>query len=173
MAAPKGNRFWEVRSSHGRNPIFKNDDDLWKACLEYFQWVEDNPLGKAIIYQGDVSAKTENLMRAMTIKGLCIFLGVNSKYFNDFKDSLDLTKKEDNIPVIKFLFSRSKIFFSFLPSISCTPTSTPEEGRVKSNVIVCLLNNAKHFLWHQVCNFPRLVPGVIKSVLKGPWNHLH
>ncbi|ECS3557312.1 DNA-packaging protein, partial [Salmonella enterica subsp. enterica serovar Agona] len=24
MAAPKGNRFWEARSSHGRNPKFES-----------------------------------------------------------------------------------------------------------------------------------------------------
>ena len=44
MAAPKGNRFWEARSSHGANPKFKDPSDLWGACVEYFEWVDDNPL---------------------------------------------------------------------------------------------------------------------------------
>ncbi|MEX8971554.1 DNA-packaging protein, partial [Escherichia sp. E4736] len=26
MAAPKGNRFWEARSSHGRNPKFESPE---------------------------------------------------------------------------------------------------------------------------------------------------
>ncbi|MDR6901408.1 hypothetical protein J2W52_003032 [Rhizobium miluonense] len=37
MAAPKGNKFWMARSSHGRNPIFATPEDLWNACNEYFQ----------------------------------------------------------------------------------------------------------------------------------------
>lgn len=28
MAAPKGNRFWEMRSSHGRKPIFHDAAEL-------------------------------------------------------------------------------------------------------------------------------------------------
>lgn len=44
MAAPKGNRFWEARSSHGRNPKFESPEALWAACCEYFEWVEANPL---------------------------------------------------------------------------------------------------------------------------------
>ena len=95
MGAPKGNQFWKVRTTQGRDKIFTTADILWDAACEYFEWVEDNPLGKAIVYQGEVSKEPENLMRAMTVKGLCIFLGVTSKYFNDFKDSLDLTKSED------------------------------------------------------------------------------
>ena len=34
MVAPVGNRFWEVRSSHGRSPIFESPDALWSACCE-------------------------------------------------------------------------------------------------------------------------------------------
>lgn len=94
-AAAKGNQFWKARSTHGKEKIFTSSEILWDAACEYFKWVEDNPLHKAIVYQGEVSDKPENLMRAMTVKGLCIFLGVNSGYFIDFKDSLDLSKKND------------------------------------------------------------------------------
>jgi|TARA_R110000851_G_C12661188_1_gene521447 hypothetical protein len=86
--------FWKSRAKHGRDKIFSTPEILWEAALEYFQWVEDNPLEKAIVYQG-MALGSENLMRAMTVKGLCIFLGVNSKYFNDFNASLDLTQKKD------------------------------------------------------------------------------
>jgi len=91
----KGSQLWRARTKHGRDKIFATADILWDAACEYFKWVEDNPLEKAIIYQGEIASKSEGLMRAMTVKGLCIFLGVNSKYFNDFKAALDLTKKED------------------------------------------------------------------------------
>jgi len=61
-----------------------------KAAFEYFKWVEDTPLKKAIVYQGAVCGD-ESLMRAMTIKGMCIFWGVNTFYLNDFIKNLDLS----------------------------------------------------------------------------------
>ena len=94
MAAPKGNQFWKARAKHGRGKIFSSPKQLWDAACEYFQWVSDNPLGKAIVYQGVVAKESESLMRAMTMKGLCIFLGVNSVYFNHFEEALDLEKKQ-------------------------------------------------------------------------------
>jgi hypothetical protein len=78
MVAPKGNRFWEARSTHGRAPIFKAPDDLWAACLEYFEWVEANPLyeSKPFAYQGIVVQEPVAKMRAMSIMGLCNFLDI-------------------------------------------------------------------------------------------------
>ncbi len=87
MAAPKGNRFWEARSSHGRNPKFESPEALWSACCEYFAWVEDNPLWemKAFAYQGDVTQEPIAKMRAMTIVGLCIFLDIARSTWHTFK----------------------------------------------------------------------------------------
>lgn len=94
MPAPEGNQFWKARSKHGRDKIFKTPELMLEAAFDYFSWVEDNPLTKAIVYQGAVSKDTESLMRAMTIKGLCIYWGVNTQYLNDFIGDLDLEKKE-------------------------------------------------------------------------------
>jgi hypothetical protein len=88
MGAPKGNQFWKARAKHGRDKIFKTPESLWSAAVEYFEWVADNPLEKAIVYQGEVTGK-ESLMRAMTIGGLCLFLDVNENYLTDFVDNLD------------------------------------------------------------------------------------
>ena len=89
-----GNQFWKARAKHGRDKIFKTPELMLEAACDYFQWVEDNPLNKAIVYQGAVSDQPEELMRAMTIKGLCIFWGVNSIYLSDFVGKLDLETKE-------------------------------------------------------------------------------
>lgn len=94
MGAPKGNQFWKARTKHGRDKIFKTPDILWDACCEYFDWAYENPLEKAIVYQGELSAKTEPLMRAMTISGLCIFLDTHSEYFTQFETALDLKTDE-------------------------------------------------------------------------------
>ena len=79
MAAPKGNKFWMARSSHGRAPIFATPEDLWTACVEYFEWVEANPLheAQAFAYQGKVQIKSLPKMRAMTLTALRLFLDID------------------------------------------------------------------------------------------------
>lgn len=96
MAAPKGNQFWKARASHGMNKIFKTPQDLWEAACEYFEWVEANPLWeyKVAQYQGAPVSMEVPKMRAMTISGLCMFLGVNSVYFNQFEARLNLDTEE-------------------------------------------------------------------------------
>lgn len=96
MAAPVGNQFWKARSSHGRNPIFASPDDLWEASCEYFEWVEANPLyeDKLTSYQGVNTHEPVAKMRAMTISGLCIFIDVARRTWDDFR------KREDFLPVV-------------------------------------------------------------------------
>ena len=86
MAAPKGNKFWELRSSHGRKPIFATPEDLWKCCVEYFEWVEDNPLYEAKVcsYQGQNVIESLPKMRAMTIGGLCLFLDITRQGWSEY-----------------------------------------------------------------------------------------
>jgi hypothetical protein len=93
MPAPLGNRFWEARSSHGRHPIFKNPKELWKACSEYFDWIEANPLhaAEAFAYQGEVQIKELPKMRAMTITSLCIFLDISVKTWAQYREREDFT----------------------------------------------------------------------------------
>jgi len=84
-----GNRFWEARSSHGAKPKFDNPDDLWEACVEYFEWNEDNPLmeTKGFAFQGVVTKETFPKMRAMTIAGLCLFLDISRKTWDEWRSS--------------------------------------------------------------------------------------
>lgn len=88
MAAPLGNQFWKARSSHGRTPIFADPEQLWNACVEYFEWVEANPLyeAKPFAYQGDVTVENLPKMRAMTIDGLCIFLDIARSTWSEYCD---------------------------------------------------------------------------------------
>lgn len=106
MAAPEGNQFWKMRSKHGRDKIFKTPDELWKACCEYFQYIDENPLHSVEQSRGgrtksDLEVTKDGvkevdtglielpLLRPYTIKGLCIFLNVTSKYLNNFEESLE------------------------------------------------------------------------------------
>lgn len=96
MSAPAGNQFWKARSSHGRKPLFKTPEDLWEACCEYFQWVEDNPLweSKLFSFQGEVHEGTAPKMRAMTMNGLCLFLDISIQTWADYRS------REDFIEVV-------------------------------------------------------------------------
>ncbi len=91
MPAPKGNKYWLKRSSHGRKPIFTNPEQLESACNEYFQWVEDNPLQeeKVFQYQGKIVRTNINKIRAMTISGLCLFLDIEETTWKDYKNNKD------------------------------------------------------------------------------------
>lgn len=86
MAAPKGNKFWEARSRHGRTPIFESPEMLWEAALDYFQWVEDNPLweDKITSYQGEVTHEPVAKMRAMTEASFCIFADMSRPAWENY-----------------------------------------------------------------------------------------
>lgn len=98
MGAPKGNQFWKLRSTHGREKLFATPELLWEAAVEYFEWVEKNPLyeSKAFAYMGDISLQQIPLMRAMTLSQLCFYLGCNEAYFRTFKAQLPEGEKDFN-----------------------------------------------------------------------------
>lgn len=103
MPAPKGNEFWKARSTHGHAPIFASAELLWNACCEYFEWVEENPLweSRAFAYQGEVTIEKVPKMRAMTLSGLCIFLDIGRRTWDDYAGredySLVTTRVEEMI----------------------------------------------------------------------------
>nr|WP_321482326.1 terminase small subunit [uncultured Cohaesibacter sp.] len=96
MAAPKGNKFWQARSRHGRKPKWEDPNELWEACEEYFEWVEGNPLlaAELVKYKGKFKTAKVAKMRAMTISGLCIFLGIDVRTWPSYRE------KEGFIPVV-------------------------------------------------------------------------
>lgn len=104
----EGNRFWEARSSHGRTPIFATPDDLWTAACEYFEWVEQNPLREEKVFNGKDGIVRADVakMRAMTISGLCIFLDIARRTWDEYRERPDylpvVTRAEEIIRDQKF-----------------------------------------------------------------------
>lgn len=94
MAAPEGNKFWMARSTHGRKKKFQTPEILWDACLEYFEWVEENPLweAKVVTCKGEPQVMTLPKMRAMTIDGLCIFLDIDYSTWEDYRKRDDFIR---------------------------------------------------------------------------------
>ena len=101
MAAPKKNEFWKFRSKHGRDKLFATPELLWQEALEYFQWIEENPLyeQKGFAFQGVVTKEDFPKMRAMTLSGLCFYLHCSDSYFRAFKSTLQ-EKDKDFLTVI-------------------------------------------------------------------------
>lgn len=91
MAAPRGNRFWEARTKHGRDKLFASAELLWESCCEYFQWCEDNPLfeDKLVTFQGEATHEPVARMRAMTVSGLCMFLDICVQTWHNWKKGND------------------------------------------------------------------------------------
>lgn len=86
MPAPKGNKFWEARTKHGREKNFSSPEALWAACVEYFEHNHANPLEEAIVYQGELNEKqAKPLMRAMTIDALCLYLECDLKTWRNYR----------------------------------------------------------------------------------------
>ena len=102
MQFQKGNKFWLARSSHGRNPIFSDHEQLRNACYEYFEWVENNPLYEEKIFhaQGVITKDTVAKIRAMTISGLCLFLDICENTWTNYKkqpDFLSITLEVEKV----------------------------------------------------------------------------
>ena len=102
MGAPKGNKFWLLRSSHGRNPIFEKPEDLWDAACEYFEWVHANPLyeDKGFAFQGVVTHESFAKMRAMTLIALQTYLDISHTTWDNYKEKEDfiaVTTRIDNV----------------------------------------------------------------------------
>jgi len=99
MGAPAGNKFWEARSTHGRKLIWEDPEELREACIEYFEWVESNPLweSKPMIANGEIQDAPIAKMRAMTLDGLSVFLGIARKSWDNYR------KKDDFLPVVSYV----------------------------------------------------------------------
>jgi len=93
MAAPAGNKFWLLRSSHGRNPIFPSPDALEKACQEYFDFCVENPLEEEKLFcnKDGIHRATIYKMRIFTKIGLCNFLCIGTSTWEDYKNREDFS----------------------------------------------------------------------------------
>jgi hypothetical protein len=94
MDARIGNQFWKARTKHGRDKIFASAELLRDACIEYFEWVEANPLYEAKLtsYQGVNKIEAVPKMRAMTIGGICLFLGITQTTWIEWRKQNDFSE---------------------------------------------------------------------------------
>jgi hypothetical protein len=85
MAAPTNNKFWELRSKHGRDKIFSSAEVLKQECFEYFNSRHNNPLIE-IDFKGKDAIEVEiPKMRPFTLTGLFVYLGINRQTWENYK----------------------------------------------------------------------------------------
>ena len=86
MPAPKGNSFWRERTSHGRPSVFSSPEQMEAGCEAYFEWVESHPLYEAqtVHYAGKFQTVRLPRPRAMTLKGLCLHLGISRSTWDQY-----------------------------------------------------------------------------------------
>lgn len=109
MAAPKGNKFWNLRSKHGRDKLFASPELLWNGACEYFEHMNNNPrmiteqLKRTIVTKPKrgpekIRATVEiPHRRLLSLEGLCFYLKCSTGYLRQFKR----TASEDFLTVIE------------------------------------------------------------------------
>lgn len=88
MAAPKGNKFWENRSKHGRSKLFATPALLWDAACEYFTWCDDNPIIKKDVVRSGKNAGDIidiPMQRPYSLSGFLFYVGAGDAYWRQFK----------------------------------------------------------------------------------------
>lgn len=96
MPAPRGNQFWKLRSTHGRNKLFETPELLWAAACEYFEWCVKHPLKEQKVFHsnGHIEKAEVNKKRPFTLTALCFYLNANEAYFRQFKSGLSNSDKD-------------------------------------------------------------------------------
>lgn len=84
---PKGSKYYLLRKKDGRDKIFPTPESLWKACCEYFEWVENNPLKEERAFSTKVGIRKVkiNKKRAMTLAGLRVHLGISETGYQGYQ----------------------------------------------------------------------------------------
>jgi len=114
------NNFWNSSSSNtsanSHNTEYESPHALWKAAVEYFEFVDENPLSQNVhaFSQGSLVTDTVDRPRAMSLMALCRFIGISRNQWKKIKEGkLDFTpvceKIEDVIYTQKWELAASEI----------------------------------------------------------------
>jgi hypothetical protein len=98
----KGNQIQRLTAADllGKKPRFKTPDDLLQKCLDYFDYVDNNPsVSHEIITSGDKQTTKEVYKKnPYTWEGLCVYLGMSTLKYYKTKTEFD--------PVFEYLDKR-------------------------------------------------------------------
>lgn len=92
MKFEEGNRFWELRATHGRDLIFSSADILWEAAKEYFEatinrpWIRKDWVGK------DAIPVERETTPPFTMTSLCLFLDISVQTWANYRERPDFVE---------------------------------------------------------------------------------
>jgi len=100
----EGNQWWQARSTHGRKPLWDNPQELLEACEEYFDWAVKNPLWETQpkVLNGEIVDHAVDRLRAMTVSGLCVFLGITRETWNQYRKKSDFSDICEHVDQVMF-----------------------------------------------------------------------
>ncbi|MGB1318848.1 MAG: terminase small subunit, partial [Flavobacteriales bacterium] len=84
---------WQLREHDGLYRKFETSKDLWDACVGYFEWVEKNPwISEEKGFASEHAPETLAMpkLRAMTIIGMCIHIGISQDTWETYRKHDDL-----------------------------------------------------------------------------------
>lgn len=86
MSAPIGNRFWLARTTYGREKLFSSPEVLRRACIEYFDYNENNPImiAESVKFMGNATLTYVPQMTPLTVGALCLFLGIEFRTWRNY-----------------------------------------------------------------------------------------
>lgn len=96
---------WEILSK-GQIHGSETPQGLWNNAVLYFKWCVQNPIKNKKTYSQGKSAGleyVETYIQPFTVKGLCLFCGIDEKYIQDIKNS-KRTDSEYYIVVTRILY---------------------------------------------------------------------
>lgn len=103
--AMQGNKWWNLRSKHGRDKLFATPQLMWEAAVEYFEYVDSHPeymVKPMVTSQGAGEGSQVEMVHVpvrqpYTMHGLCLYLDCSTGYFRAFKAT---SKDKDFLAII-------------------------------------------------------------------------
>lgn len=81
--APPGNEFYKLVKMPGRKKKY-TPANLWKKAMEYFEWVNKNPLKEEKVFGTGKRMKVPKL-RPMSETAFCLYAGIDENTFQRYK----------------------------------------------------------------------------------------
>jgi hypothetical protein len=102
----KNTKAWALREFDDAKPRLYYPHELLEKFIEYNEWVENNPLKEGILHQKSGELIDVPKMRAMTVKGFCLYAGIAQNTFYSYAKQPEykviIQAIEDAIYVQKF-----------------------------------------------------------------------
>ena len=86
----------------GDDISYETPEKLLEGCAQFFKWAELNPIQseKAFGGRNGIQKTDVKILRALTIEGLTVFLGISHRTFNDWTRPASNNYRPDLAPVV-------------------------------------------------------------------------